>query len=128
VKRQGEAMGDEIIKVAVSPDPRMANRLKLANLFIEFGQLQVLLIDPPPTDDPTGFTGPLGITGELKPPFVRALPSQQKPTRVVSRSRRKAKDLGRCLDSAYSQIPPSLGLDLCLWGSASRVQRSTPSG
>jgi hypothetical protein len=59
-------MIQEIIKVAVSPDPRMANRKKLADSVVEMAQFQVLVIDPPPAEDQTGLRGQVGITGELK--------------------------------------------------------------
>lgn len=65
IKHHAEKMMEEVTKVATSPDPRMANK-KLASLIIEFAQFQVLVIDPPPADDPTGLRGQPGITGELK--------------------------------------------------------------
>jgi hypothetical protein len=66
VNKQAESMMQEIIKVAVSPDPRMANRAVLANCVLEVAQFQVLVIDPPPDEDASGLRGQLGISGELK--------------------------------------------------------------
>ncbi len=66
VKRHAEEMVEEVVKVATSPNPRMANRERLTSCVIELAQFQVLIIDPPPTDDPTGLRGRPGITGELK--------------------------------------------------------------
>lgn len=66
VKSQAEKMMEEVVKVATSSDPRMANREKLTSCVIEYAQFQVLVIDPPPVEDPTGFRGLPGITGELK--------------------------------------------------------------
>ena len=66
VKSQAEKMMEEVIKVATAPDPRMANRETLTNCIIEYAQFQVLVIDPPPAEDPTGLRGQPGITGELK--------------------------------------------------------------
>lgn len=66
VKRQAEKMMEEVIKVANAPDPRMANRENLTNWILECAQFQVLVIDPPPAEGPTGLRGQPGITGELK--------------------------------------------------------------
>ena len=66
VKRIAEKMREEVIKVATSPDARMANRERLVSCVMELAQFQVLIIDPPPAEDPTGLRGQPGITGELK--------------------------------------------------------------
>ena len=66
IKRVAEEMIDEVAKVVTSPDPRMANRERLTSCVMELAQFQVLVIDPPPTEDPTGLRGQPGITGELK--------------------------------------------------------------
>ncbi len=66
IKSQAGKMMEEVIKVATSLDPRMANREKLTNCVIEYAQFQVLVIDPPPAEDSTGLRGQPGITGELK--------------------------------------------------------------
>jgi hypothetical protein len=66
VKQQSEQMMEEIIKIAVSPNPRMANRVKLTECVCEMAQFQVLTITPPPSEDRTGLRGQVGITGELK--------------------------------------------------------------
>ncbi len=66
VKRVAEEMIEEVAKVVTSPDPRMANRERLTSCVIELAQFQVLVIDPPPAEDPTGLRGQPGITGELK--------------------------------------------------------------
>lgn len=66
VKQRAEQMLEEVVKVATSPDPRMANRERLTSCVVEFAQFQVLVIDPPPAEDPTGLRGQPGITGELK--------------------------------------------------------------
>jgi hypothetical protein len=65
VKRITEKMREEVIKVATSPDPRMANRERLTSCVIELAQFQVLIVNPPPVEDPTGLRGQPGITGEL---------------------------------------------------------------
>lgn len=70
VERQAEMMMEEVIKVATSPNPRMANREKLTNCVIEYAKFQVLVIDPPPAEDPTGLRGQPGISGELKAHLV----------------------------------------------------------
>jgi len=66
IKHHAVEMREEVLKVAFSPDPRMANRERLTSCVIEFAQFQVLLIDPPPAEDPTGLRGQPGITGELR--------------------------------------------------------------
>jgi hypothetical protein len=66
VNHHAEEMREEVLKVAFSPDPRMANRERLTSCVMEFAQFQVLLIDPPPAEDPSGLRGQPGITGELK--------------------------------------------------------------
>ena len=66
VKRQAAAMMTEVIRIALSPDPRMANRERLSLCVIEYAQFQVLVLGPSPEPDPTGLRGQPGITGELK--------------------------------------------------------------
>ncbi|MGA7411057.1 MAG: hypothetical protein WBW33_11265 [Bryobacteraceae bacterium] len=83
VKNAAEEMMEAVLKVAVSPDPRMANRERLTNYVLRKAQWQVLLIDPYPADDPTGLRGQPGITGGLK---VKLLEVAQKD-----------KDLKECL-------------------------------
>jgi len=67
VRKQAGMMMGEVIKIATSEDPRMTNRKKLTDSVIEYAQYQVLVIDPPPVEDPTGLRGQPGISGELKP-------------------------------------------------------------
>ncbi len=59
-------MMTEVIKIATSLNPKLANRLILTECVSEFSKFAVLIIDPPPTEDPMGFLGRPGITGELK--------------------------------------------------------------
>lgn len=66
VKHHAEMMREEVAKVVTSPDPRMLNRERLTSCVIELAQFQVLVIDLPPAEDPTGLRGQPGITGELK--------------------------------------------------------------
>lgn len=66
VQNQSKRLMEEIIDVATSPDPRMANQEKLAAAVIEYARFQVLVIAPPPEVDPTGFRGQYGVTGQLK--------------------------------------------------------------
>lgn len=65
VKRIAEKMREEVVKVATSPNPWMTNREQLTSCVIELAQFQVLIIEPPPTEDLTGLRGQPGITGEL---------------------------------------------------------------
>ena len=73
VKRIAEKMREEVVKVATSPNPRMANRERLTSGVIELVQFQVLIIDPPPAEDPTVLRGQPGITGELKAHLLELL-------------------------------------------------------
>jgi hypothetical protein len=59
-------MMEEVIKVALSPDPRMANREALAGYVLAYAKWQVLVIKPPPKPDVTGLRGKPGITGKLE--------------------------------------------------------------
>jgi hypothetical protein len=67
VREEAERMMEEVIAIATSPDPRMENRKKLNNWVLEYSRFQVLVIDPPPAEDPNGLRGQPGITGELRP-------------------------------------------------------------
>jgi hypothetical protein len=62
---EGFMMG-EVEKIALSPNPLMANRERLAHCVLELAQYQVLVLVPPPAEDLTGLRGQPGITGELK--------------------------------------------------------------
>ena len=55
-----------INEIALSPDPKRANRATLVSWVLICSQVQVLILDPPPVDGPTGLRGCTGITGELK--------------------------------------------------------------
>jgi hypothetical protein len=66
IEHHAEMMREEVLKIAFSPDPRMANRERLTSCVIELAQFQVLIINPPPAEDPTGLRGQPGITGELR--------------------------------------------------------------
>ncbi|MCX5635399.1 MAG: hypothetical protein NTW55_06155, partial [Planctomycetota bacterium] len=63
---QAEKMMKEVIEIATSINPMMANREMLTNYIIEYARLEVLIINPPPAEDETGLRGQPGITGELK--------------------------------------------------------------
>jgi hypothetical protein len=43
----------------------MANREMLVSTVVEMAHFQVLVMEPPPIEDPTGLRGQLGITGVL---------------------------------------------------------------
>jgi hypothetical protein len=66
VKEHAAKMADQCIAVLQSPDPIAKCREDLGDLVYACAQYQVLVLDPPPTPDPTGLRGRLGITGELK--------------------------------------------------------------
>ena len=55
-----------INEICNSFDPVMACREKLAAKMIEFASYQVLVIPPPPENDPSGLRSQPGITGGLK--------------------------------------------------------------
>lgn len=64
VRREAEKMADEVIRIATSPDPRMANRERLAAQVTEYAAFLVLILDPA-VPDPNKLRGRPGITGEL---------------------------------------------------------------
>lgn len=70
VHEQATKMMDSVIAIAVSPDPRMANRQRLTECVLELAQFQVLVMEPPPVPDPTGLRDQPGITGELRAHLV----------------------------------------------------------
>lgn len=70
IRKQAEELWSELVRVATSPDPRMANREALADGVVESAKFQVITIDPPPAPDPAGLLGQPGISGELKARLV----------------------------------------------------------
>lgn len=70
VDAQAQLMMEKAIAVATSEDPFLANRALLAEIICSYAMFAVLVLEPPPHDDPTGFRGMPGITGELKPHFM----------------------------------------------------------
>lgn len=66
VQDEATKMLQEVMRIVASDDPRMENRKSLANLVVQYARLQVLVLDPEPAEDQTGFRGQAGITGEMK--------------------------------------------------------------
>jgi hypothetical protein len=91
IEEQAEKMMGQVIQVATSPDPRMANREKLSECVIEYARFQVLVMEPPPADDPTGIRGKPGVTGELKARLLE-LAQKDKTLREFMHGFDKAKD------------------------------------
>lgn len=61
----------EITEITNAFDPVAACREKLATAMIKFASYQVLVIPPPPEDDPSGLRSQPGITGRLKEHLVQ---------------------------------------------------------
>jgi hypothetical protein len=70
IASEAEKMLTKILQVVGSEDPRMANREVLSEQILGMSELQVLVMDPPPVEDPTGLRGIHGISGELKSKLV----------------------------------------------------------
>ena len=63
----------EINGICNAAEPVMACRDKLASTMLRFAAYQVLMIPPPPEEDPSGLRGQPGITGELKEKLVQVV-------------------------------------------------------
>jgi hypothetical protein len=63
-------MMTRVIEVASAANPVMANREHLVAVTLECAQFQVLVMEPPPADDPTGIRGHYGVSGKLKERLV----------------------------------------------------------
>jgi len=61
----------DINSIFNSADPVSACRERLATAMLKMASYQVLMIPPPPEDDPTGLRSQPGITGELKGHIVQ---------------------------------------------------------
>ena len=59
-------MMHEVITIASSPNPLMANRERLAAQLFEYARFQAIVLEPAPASDPTGLRGQPGITGEIR--------------------------------------------------------------
>lgn len=66
VQERAELWMDDIVKIALSPSPLMANREAVAVCVLELAEVHVLVIDPAPAEDLDGLRGQPGITGKLK--------------------------------------------------------------
>jgi hypothetical protein len=56
----------DINEICNSTNPVLACRDKLATTMLRFARYQVLVIPPPPEEDPSGLRGQPGISGQLK--------------------------------------------------------------
>jgi hypothetical protein len=61
----------EINEICNAADPVLACRDKLAATMLKFASYQVLVIPPPPEEDPSGLRGQPGISGQLKERLVQ---------------------------------------------------------
>lgn len=61
----------DINSICNSADPISTCRERLATTMLKMASYQVLMIPPPPADDPTGLRSQPGITGELKEHLVQ---------------------------------------------------------
>lgn len=66
VQSEATKILQEVMRILASDNPRMENRQALAGLVVQYARLQVLVMDPEPIEDPTGFRGQPGVTGEMK--------------------------------------------------------------
>lgn len=61
----------DINSICNAADPVSSCRERLATAMLKMASYQVLIIPPPPEDDPTGLRSQPGITGELKAHLVQ---------------------------------------------------------
>jgi hypothetical protein len=66
VQSEATKILQEVMRILASDNPRMENRQALAGLVVQYARLQVLVMDPDPIEDPTGFRGQPGLTGAMK--------------------------------------------------------------
>jgi hypothetical protein len=60
----------DINRICNSADPETMCRDEIVRAVLELACYQVLVIPPPPEEDPTGLRGQPGVTGELRPGLV----------------------------------------------------------
>jgi hypothetical protein len=70
VENTATKMMEAVITISTSPNPLLANREKLAGYVAEVAFYQVLVIEPPPHEDPTGIRGHYGVSGKLRERLV----------------------------------------------------------
>lgn len=70
IDAQAALMMQKVIEIASGDDPLLMNRKFLAECVLEYAQFAVLVLEPPPAEDITGFRGMPGITGELKQNYM----------------------------------------------------------
>jgi hypothetical protein len=62
----GETLFTYLTEIFEAPDPILECREKLAASMFDFARYQVIILPPPPEEDPTQLRGQPGISGELK--------------------------------------------------------------
>lgn len=70
IDAQANLMMQKVIEFAAGEAPWLANRKFLAECVIEYVQFAILVLEPSPAEDTTGFRGMPGITGELKQHYM----------------------------------------------------------
>jgi len=60
----------DINRICNTAEPRTVCREELVRAVLQLASFQVLVIPPPPEEDPTGMRGQPGVTGELQPGIV----------------------------------------------------------
>ncbi|MFC0389155.1 hypothetical protein [Muricoccus vinaceus] len=66
IETHRNGMMGRVLQMAAAPDRRMANREALVEAVLGMARFQVLVLPPPPEEDPSGLRGQPGITGQLK--------------------------------------------------------------
>lgn len=70
IDEQANLMMQKVIEFATGETPGLANRKFLAECVIEYVQFAILVLEPSPAEDTTGFRGMPGITGELRQHYM----------------------------------------------------------
>lgn len=84
IDAQATLMMQKVIEIASGDNPWLTNRKFLVECVVEYAQFAVLVLEPPPAEDTTGFRGMPGITGELKQHYM-ALASKDEGLREALR-------------------------------------------
>ena len=111
----------EVVKVALSPNPVMANREQLSNWLYEMAQFQVLTLDPPPAEDRSGLRGHLGVTGELKPRLFELYNVSKELKEFFHSAEEKPKNWDDVWNPVLFPIPHHTRQDACIPRSSVRL-------
>lgn len=91
----------QLNRIFSNPDSVAACREQLARLMVRFARYQVLLIPPPPGNDPSGLRGLPGITGRLGSHVERLSVADPELHAALNDARHDDEDIERTLERVY---------------------------